>query len=62
MASIVYAAGSCLISCTGASFKHTPPATKTVPEAWGEEFDNQSDLEFSLLPEENPWKKTKFTT
>lgn len=43
-----------------------PPLPKNDPEAWGEEFDNKSNLEFSPLFDENfgepmEKKKTNFT-
>ena len=41
-----------------------PPLPKDDPEVWGEEFDNQSDLEFSPCPDEDlgPYKNATFTT
>ena len=41
-----------------------PPWPKNDPEAWGEEFDNKSNLEFSAPFDENlrePVKKTNVT-
>lgn len=41
-----------------------PPLPENDPEAWAEEFDNKSNIEFSALFDENlqePVKRTNFT-